>query len=59
MQYFRNGLADVEELPELQDIGWRYVSLKNNQEENHDDKMTNSSSDTLPSEFFIWPTDNF
>ena len=59
MQYFRNDLADVEELPELQDIGWRYVSIKNNQEENRDGRMANSSSDTLPSEFFIWPTDNF
>ena len=59
MQYFRNGLADVEELPELQDIGWRYLSLKNNEEENRDGRMTNSCSDNLPSEFFIWPTDNF
>ena len=56
---FRNNPTGVEELEDLQDIGWRYLSLRKNNEESDDNQMENINHEKLPSEFFIWRTDNF
>lgn len=49
----------VEELEDLQDIGWRYLSLTKKNEESDDGQMENFYHEKLPSDFFIWRTDNF
>ena len=56
---FRKILADVEELPELVDKGWRYLPLKHKNEESCDEPKTNIHGNQLPANFFIWRTDNF
>ena len=57
--HFRNNLTGVEESEDLQDIGWRYLSLKKNNEEYDDGETENINNEKLPSQFFIWRTDNF
>ena len=56
---FRNDLNGVEEIEDLQDIGWRYLSLRKRNEKSDDCQMENIYNEKLPPEFFIWRTDNF
>ena len=56
---FRNNLTGPQELEDLQDIGWRYLSLKKKNKESDDGQIESIYHEKLPSEFFIWRTDNF